>query len=456
MRASISSHAWPAPRRQRVRAWVVVLTLALAVLVSACAATAPRVAGPADRAADGFAPTVILVSFDGWRADYSTRVHLPHLSRLAAAGVRAEYLIPAFPSKTFPNHYTLVTGLYPGHHGIVANNIWDAASGRTFALSKRHEVQDPMWWGGEPIWVTAMRAGQRAATMFWPGSEAPIAGRHPTYWRPYDETVAGSDRVAQVLRWLDLPASERPTFLALYFEDTDDAGHEGPDLPAVADAVRRIDGWIGELMAGLDARRLADRVNIVLVSDHGMASTSIDRVVMLDDYISLDDVRIVDINPTIGLVPAPGREDAVIQALRRAPHLQVYRRTETPEHWRYRAHPRIPPLVGVADEGWQVMTRAQYQALRASGRGATSGQHGYDPRVASMRSLFVAAGPAVRRGAAVKPFENVSVYSMLARMLGLEPAANDGDPSVVEQVLRPAQPERSADIRSLACGAILR
>jgi len=407
------------------------------VLVSACAATAPRVAGPADRSADGFAPTVILVSFDGWRVDYSTRVRLPHFSRLVAAGVRAEYLIPAFPSKTFPNHYTLVTGLYPGHHGIVANNIWDAVSGRTFALSKRHEVQDPMWWGGEPIWITAMRAGRRTATMFWPGSEAPIAGQHPTYWKPYDATISGSARVAQILAWLDRPPGERPAFLALYFEDTDDAGHDGPDQAGVTDALRRVDGWIGELMAGLAARRLADRVNVVLVSDHGMASTSIDRVVVLDDYISLDDVRIVDINPTLGLVPGPGREERVLAALRRAPHLQVYRRAETPEHWRYRAHPRIPPLVGVADEGWQVMTRAQYQALRASGRGATSGQHGYDPRVTSMRSLFVAAGPAVRQGVVVGPFESVSVYNVLAQMLGVRPAPNDGDAAVVDRVLRP-------------------
>ena len=422
--------------RIRGRALGLVVVVALAALALSCATQRAAVpATPAAPAAGGWAPTVILVSFDGWRADYAARASLPNLERLMARGVRAEALIPSFPSKTFPNHYTLVTGLYPGHHGIVANNVWDAPTGRLFTMGRRHEVQDPMWWGGEPIWVTAMRAGQRTGVMFWPGSEAPIGGLRPTFWKPYDEDVPGSARVAQVLAWLDLPADQRPTFLALYFEEMDNAGHAGPELPGVADALRRSDAWIGELMAGLETRRLTDRVHVIVVSDHGMASTSTERVVVLDEHIALEDVRIVDINPTLGLVPRPGREEAVYQALRRVPHLSVYRKAETPEHWHYRDHARIPPLVGVADEGWQVMTRAQLAALRAQGRGEVSGQHGYDPRVASMRAIFVAAGPAVRRGVVVPPFENVSVYNVIARILGVRPAPNDGDAAVVGRVL---------------------
>jgi len=174
-----------------------------------------------------------------------------------AQGVTADYMIPSFPSKTFPNHYTIVTGLYPGHHGIVANNIWDATTGRTFALSKRQEVQDPMWWGGEPIWATAERAGLRTATMFWPGSETLIGGKQPTYWLPYDMQVPGSARVAQVLAWLDLRKTERPAFIGVYFEETDTVGHEGPDLPTIPDALRVCDAHLGALLAGLDARGLA-------------------------------------------------------------------------------------------------------------------------------------------------------------------------------------------------------
>jgi len=425
----------------RLVAFALLLSLA-AWSVFACAsapAAPPRT--PAQARPGGstpvLAPTVILVSFDGWRADYRSRATLPNLERLIARGVRADYMRPSFPSKTFPNHYTIVTGLYPGHHGIVANNIWDAPTGRLFTLARRQEVQDPMWWGGEPIWATAGRAGQRTATMFWPGSEAPIGGRRPTYWAPYDEKVPGSARVAKVLEWLDLPTDQRPTFLSLYFEETDSAGHAGPDLPAVPEALRKSDAWLGELLDGIERRGLTGLVNVVVVSDHGMAATSLDRVVLLDDYISLEDVRIVDINPTLGLVPRAGKEETVYLALKSAnPHLRVYRKNETPAHWHYRDHPRIPPIVGVADEGWQIMTRATVAAMKASGQGQTSGQHGYDPEVPSMRAIFVGAGPAFRQGAVVKPFENVSVYNVLCRILGLTPAPNDGDPAVVPQVLR--------------------
>jgi predicted AlkP superfamily pyrophosphatase or phosphodiesterase len=418
------------------RGCAAVLVGLLVLAAASCSAPAPRLT-PAPGPPSG-APTVILVSFDGWRADYHTRTSLPNLERLMARGVTADSMLPSFPSKTFPNHYTIVTGQYPGRHGIVANNIWDPATGRTFALSRRQEVQDPMWWGGEPIWVTAGKAGLRTATMFWPGSEAPIGARQPTYWLPYDARVAGSARVAQVLAWLDLPESERPAFIGAYFEETDNAGHEGPDLPGLTDALRTCDAHLGALMAGLDARGLGGRVNLVVVSDHGMAQTSIERVIILDDYISLDAVRVVDINPTLGIVPKAGAEDTVYRALRSAhPHLRVYRRTETPAHWHYRTHPRIPPIVGVVDEGWQIMTRAGFEALRATGQGQVSGQHGYDPRKArSMRALFVASGPAFRTGVTVKPFENVSVYNVLAQVLGVTPAPNDGDPAVVTRLLR--------------------
>ena len=380
---------------------------------------------------------VILVSFDGWRWDYDTRAPAPNLRSLMARGVRAENLIPSFPSKTFPNHYTIVTGLYPGHHGIVANVIRDPSTGRTFRMTTR-EVRDPMWWGGEPIWVTAERRGQPTASMFWVGSEAPIGGLQPRYWHPYDESYPPDARVDQVLRWLDLPARERPTFITLYFSDIDSAGHaDGPESRAVRDAIGRADGYLGRLLRGLDRRGLADAVNIIVVSDHGMAAVNATRVVVLDDYVSLDSEEVVDLNPTLGVFPKPGREDAVYRALAGAhPRLSVYRRAQTPERWHYRNHPRIPPIVGVVDEGWQVLrrnTRAAMLARRASGEG---GQHGYDPMLMSMRGIFVAAGPAFRRGATVPALENVHIYHALAQMLRLTPAKNDGDPAVARSLLR--------------------
>jgi predicted AlkP superfamily pyrophosphatase or phosphodiesterase len=388
--------------------------------------------------ADGFERTVILVSFDGWRWDYHTRMPAPNLQRLIARGVRAEALIPAFPSKTFPNHYTIVTGLYPGHHGIVANSIRDEATGRLFTLGSRREVEDPMWWGGEPIWVTAERNGVATAPFFWPGSEAPIQGTRPRYWEPYNENLPGPARVERVLKWLDLPGNVRPRFASLYFEDVDTAGHDsGPDSQAVRDAVRRADGYLGQLMGGLERRGILDRINIVVVSDHGMSATASSRVIVVDDYISLDDVVISDINPTLGIFPKAGKEEIVYRALANAhPRLKVYRRPQTPAHWHYRDHPRIPPIVGVVDDGWQVVPRISLAALIARAARAGGGQHGYDPRDQSMHALFVAAGPAFKQGVTVRAFENVHIYNALAKILGVQPVKNDGDPAVAERLLR--------------------
>jgi predicted AlkP superfamily pyrophosphatase or phosphodiesterase len=383
--------------------------------------------------------TVILVGLDGWRWDYYTKAPTPNLRSLMARGVRAENLIASFPSKTFPGFYTIATGLYPGHHGIVANNIKDPTTGRTLTLSKREEVGDAMWWGGEPIWVTSARAGQLTGAMFWPGTEAPIGGVRPWFWKVYDEEYPKNQRVDDVLGWFDRPASERPTLMTLYFDDPDTAGHDhGPDSREVREAIMRTDAYLGRLLRGLESRGISGRVNIVVVSDHGMAAVSERRVIVLDDYIDLDDVEIVDINPTLGIIPVPGKDDAIYRALASAhPRLKVYRREATPERWHYRSHPRIPPIVGVADEGWQVLRRATMLDILARKIAGDRGAHGYDPLAMSMRGLFVAAGPAFKEGVTVPALENVSIYNVLARILGVTPAANDGDPAVPQALLRP-------------------
>jgi len=294
-----------------------------------------------------------------------------------------------------------------------------------------------MWWGGEPIWVTAERAGLVTAAMFWPGTEAPIGGILPRHWKPYDDAVPAAARVDQVLAWLDLPPAERPSFITLYFSDADDAGHDfGPDSPQVRDAIVRLDQQLGRLLDGLRRRSLLDRINLVLVSDHGMAAVSAERVIVLDDYISLDDVEVVDMNPLLGLIPRPGRDEAVYQALLNAhPRLQVYRRDTMPARWQY-THARVPPIFGVADEGWQVLRRVTLEGIR-SGQILSGGQHGYDPAsAASMRALFIAAGPSFRENVRVPAFQNIHVYNALAAALGITPAANDGDAAVARALLR--------------------
>jgi predicted AlkP superfamily pyrophosphatase or phosphodiesterase len=293
-----------------------------------------------------------------------------------------------------------------------------------------------MWWGGEPIWNTAQRAGLAAATMFWPGSEAPIDGMRPRFWRQFDEQLSSSDRVDQVLAWLDMPLEQRPSLLTLYLSETDSAGHlYGPDSMEVRDAISRTDREFGRLFDGLESRGLTARVNIVVVSDHGMAPTDSRRTIFVDDYVSLSDLEIVDINPTLGVIPKEGKHDLVYRALATAhPRLSMYGRGETPEHWRLRDQPRVPPIIGVADESWVVLRRAEFADYWE--RSPNGGQHGYDPQVESMRGVFVAAGPAFKTGVSVPAFENVDVYNLLAKALGVRGASNDGDPALAESLLR--------------------
>ena len=381
-------------------------------------------------------PTVVLVSIDGFRSDYFDRYPAPNLHRLAARGVRAP-LVPVFPTKTFPNHYAIATGLYPEHSGIVENTMYDPAFDAVFQISDSAAVADARWWGGEPLWVTVERQGQIAASCFWPGSEAAIGSVRPHYWLHYDVRMPDSARVHQVLDWLSLPAAARPTFVTLYFSAVDHAGHEsGPSSPAVARAVLQVDTAIGRLLDGLEASGWNDRVNVIVVADHGMSPIATDSVVALDDYLSLAAVsRITGGNPDLGLWPRAGLEDSVVRALAgRNPHLGVWRRDAIPERFHYRANPRIPPVVVLAEPGWSVAARRSDVTSHADRY--TGGAHGYDDTVAVMRALFVAAGPAFRQGVTAAPFRNIHVYDLVARILGLTPAPNDGSPDSTATLLR--------------------
>jgi predicted AlkP superfamily pyrophosphatase or phosphodiesterase len=386
----------------------------------------------------GASPIVVLISFDGWRWDYIDRAEVPHLRALASRGVRADGLIPSFPSKTFPNHYTLVTGLYPERHGIVSNVIVDPGFPERFTMASQ-TAKTARWWGGEPLWNTAMLQGGRVASMFWPGSEAPIGGLRPTYWRPYDEGMPNATRVAQVLEWLALPVERQPALITLYFSDVDTAGHaHGPESAEVRQAAVRVDRMLGELISGAGRLNLLDRLNVVVVSDHGMSQLSDRRIIYLEDYLDLSTVDVTEWSPVLGLVPRPGSVDAIYAALKgKHASLAIYKREETPAHLHYRNNQRIPPILGLAEDGWTITTRGMALATRLAGR-ANGGAHGYDPTVKSMHGLFIAAGPRIREGVRAPAFENIHVYDFLCALLELRPAPNDGDPRVTEGFLRPS------------------
>lgn len=405
------------------------------VLLTATVAASCRLPVPASRATpSAHARKVLLVSLDGFRSDYIQRPAAVRLRALAAAGVRAERLVPSFPSKTFPNHYTLVTGLYPEHHGIIANVMFDTTLNQRFAIADTAVTHDPRWWGGEPLWTTVERQGKKAASFFWVGSDIPIGGHQPTWYRTYDARVADSERVQTVLSWLAMPEGRGPSLVLAYFNAADDAGHaHGPSSPQVDTAIAHLDSVVGALVDGLAARGLSNQVDVVIVSDHGMAPIAADRVIYYDDYIDLSTVTLVDQSPVGALVPVAGRGAEVYAKLKGAhPHMQVYWKNETPARLHFRNNTRITPLVTIADEGWTMTTRASV-AKNGLPHGGT---HGYDNQLPSMGALFVAAGPDFQQGMVVPPFQNVHVYPLLASLLGVKPAPNDGSLDSTRAVLR--------------------
>ncbi len=363
-------------------------------------------------------PLLILVSVDGLRADYLDRRITPNIAALAANGVSAA-MRPAFPSLTFPNHYTLVTGLRPDRHGIVNNNMDDPELGR-FSLSNRDAVTDRRWWDdAEPAWVTAEKAGIRTATMFWPGSEAPIRGVRPTQWLAFDGKLPNAARVAQVLAWLDQPAT--PGFVTLYFDSVDHDGHEfGPASPQVDAALVEVDARIGDLVAGLRARGLA--ANIVIVADHGMAAVARRRTVLLADLLPPGSFRVVAGGAVAAIAPAPGQEALVERRLlRRHDHMRCHRKADLPARLHYGRHRRVPAILCLADPGWMVFA----EPARPDA-GPLAGMHGYDGAHPDMAAAFVASGPSFRAGVRLRSFDNVDVYPLLMRLMGLQPQPSDG------------------------------
>lgn len=384
----------------------------------------------------GPAAHVVLVSLDGFRWDYVDRPPAVNIRALAARGVRAERMLPIFPSKTFPNHYAIVTGLYAEEHGIVANRMRDPELG-LFRTSDSLAQWESRWWGGEPIWVTAERQGLRAASASWPGSEARIKGYAPTWWNRSWHDEPHESKVEKVLAWLALPADSAPAMITLYFHDVDSRGHEyGPMAAETDSAIAQVDRAVGSLIEGIARLGKADEVTVILVADHGMAATGPERVIFLDDYIPVDSVEIVDWNPVAMIAPRSGDEARIHAMLAgRHPQLAVYRKGELPARWHFNAHRRITPIVAVAADGWTITTRRQFADWEAR-NWRWGGTHGYDPDLVSMGALFVAAGPGIARGRVVPPFRNVHVYPLLAHLLGLEPATNSGSLDSVRAVLR--------------------
>lgn len=402
-----------------------IFTLIATLAVTACA-TRP-VAAPAR-------PPVLLVSIDAFRPDYMDRGLTPNLVAMAKDGARAPYMLPSFPSLTFPNHYTLVTGRVPDHHGIVNNTMSDPALGN-FSLGNRAATSDGRWWAdAEPIWVTVQKQGLHTATMFWPGTEAAIHGVRPDHWIPFDDSLTSRARVDKLLSWID-EAGPKPAFDTLYFDAVDHAGHEfGPDSPEVNAALREVDDALGYLIAQLRQRGLYDRMNLIVLSDHGMADVPTGNIVFADQETDLDALDAVSFGVMATFNAKPGRDAsaAVARLLGPHEHMRCYRKEDLPARLNYGTHRRVPAFLCLADTGWAITSHEQ---LAKRNGPMSRGEHGYDNLDPTMRALFVAHGPSIGQGVTIAPFPNVDVYPLLAHLIGIEPLPNDGHLKDVEGVL---------------------
>lgn len=405
-----------------MKRFLVVLGLACTLLVSCSTPPQPAAnAGP-----------LILISIDAFRWDYLQHVEAPTLKALAIGGVHVNRLEPSFPSKTFPNHYTIVTGLYPEHHGIIANWFYDPADDAKFDMAKT----ESRWWsGGEPVWITAEKQGVRTGCFFWPGAESEHQGLRPSLVKPFDKKLKAADRVDGLLAWLALPPAQRPKFFTLYFDIVDDMSHKfGPFSPEAVAAVKEADDAVARLLTGLERLGLRESANLVIVSDHGMSEISPEQTVFFEDLLDVSKVRIEATGPYGGVRPKPGVDVPALVAGIRAkapPQIKVYLREEMPERLHYNEGDRIPPVLLIADDHWSIEERARYSGWTAKSKG----NHGWDPATPNMGALFVASGPAFKHGLEIPKVENIHIYNLLCAVLGIKPAPNDGDRRLVKAAL---------------------
>jgi len=375
-------------------------------------------------------PYVIMLSMDGFRWDYPLKASTPTLDSIARQGIRAEAIKPCFPTKTFPNHYSIATGLYPDHHGIVNNSFYDPVMKAYYSLSDPQTTGNGAFYGGEPLWVTAARQGMVSATYFWAGSEAPVKGIRPTYWKAYDKNITFSQEIDTVVYWLTLPEKRRPHLILFYFNEPDVTGHDyGPGSPQVMSVVERLDSLTGVLMRKLKQLPCYPQINVIITSDHGMENIDKEKTVYLEDHLRKEWFTAVEgSNPNYNLTVKKEYYDVVYNTLNAVTHTKVWKHGEVPAYFHYGENPRDGDLILLADSSW---------SLRWGKRGhyESGGAHGYDNRNTDMHAIFYATGPAFKKGYIQPTFDNIDIYPLITRILGLTPAPDDGDTDHVAGML---------------------
>jgi len=377
-------------------------------------------------------PYVILVSLDGFRWDYLNRGLSPNLEFIRQNGTSALSLRPSFPSKTFPNHQSIITGMYIENHGIIANTFRDEFNNELYRMGDTSAVRNPRWYLGEAFWETAERNGITTASYFWPGSELNLSYRRPTYYEAYEHNRDYAKRVEGVINWLKLPTEKRPHFITLYFDDTDTQGHRyGPDSEELNNAIKRVDGMIGLLFHKLDEIKMRDSVNIIVVSDHGMTNISDEHVINIENLLKRSDCKFFDNGPLMTIEAPKEKLNEVYEFLKKnETHFKVYKKSEMPEYYHYKNHPFIGELLLVADMGWSLISnrRGEYDS---------KGNHGYDNNHLDMHGIFLAVGPNFKSGYKTGTVWNIDIYPLLCKIFHITPRSNiDGKAERIEFILR--------------------
>lgn len=371
--------------------------------------------------------TVVMISLDGFRWDYTSWYDTPFFDQMAKQGVQSG-LIPSFPSKTFPNHYTLATGLYPDNHGIIANTFLDKERNVVFSISDPKTKSLARYWGGEPVWLTAKHQGVRTAVFYWPGSDVAIKGEHPDMYHVYDsdDRLSMEQRVDSMLSVMRLPDGKRPQLLMGYMEEPDHNGHTYcPNSKEARQAVEQMDALMKRLYDGMMSLPYAESIDFIVVSDHGMAVVTPDRQITVMDKLKKEWVARVEGSLPAHIYAKEGCQDSIYKALKGLDHLRVWKKGEVPEILHYGNNNLCGDVIAAPDLGfiftdWKVVE---------------GGQHGYDPYYSDMHALFRAVGPDFRN-VKREHFKNVNVYSIVCHLLGIKPARNDGNLEEMRDILK--------------------
>ena len=366
----------------------------------------------------------IVVSLDGCRWDYPQWYDAPFFNYMAEQGVKSG-LIPSYPSKTFPNHYTLATGLYPDHHGIIANSFANRKDGLIFSLSNPKTKTDSRFYGGEPIWITAKKQGKKVFTYHWPGSDVRVKGQYPEVWFNYNKNhLSVSERISMVSQAIN--AKQAPDLIMVYFEEPDHTGHNfGPQDPRTREAFRNMDAQLHDLWDNIQQGPRKDSVNLIVVSDHGMTFVTPERKIECKRYLNPKWVERIEGNLPAQIYCHKGYADSVYNALKAIPHMRVWRKNEIPAYLHYGTHENIGDVIADPQEGWLV----------TDGKVKAGGMHGYDPTYSDMQAIFRAMGPSFRH-IDYPHFPNVDVYALLCHLIGVTPAPNDGNLNDINAILK--------------------